>query len=230
MKTDTEHKQNFKEVWHHYFRKEDIFLIPNLLCYFRIALIAVFLVFYFHPITILGNQYANIYLAVGVIAIAAYTDFIDGFVARTYDRKSPLGSVVDPRADKLLQAAIACALVAKLYKFAAVDTRLAVFLIKEFTLMGQDIHRARKKQSFGKAQWYGKVSTFVFYLRLGVLLFAGPMLANSSLYQQHQVIDSLATVAILFLALALIGYIHLEYKILKKSKISSKGENNDQNL
>ena len=64
MKTDTEHKQNFKEVWHHYFRKEDIFLIPNLLCYFRIALIAVFLVFYFHPITILGNQYANIYLAI----------------------------------------------------------------------------------------------------------------------------------------------------------------------
>ena len=165
-----------------------------------------------------------------MIAIAAYTDFIDGFVARTYDRKSPLGSVVDPRADKLLQAAIACALVAKLYKFAAVDTRLAVFLLKEFTLRGQDIHRARKKQSFGKAQWYGKVSTFVFYLRLGVLLFAGPMLANSSFYQQHQVIDSLATVAILFLTLALIGYIHLEYKILKKSKISSKGENNDQNL
>lgn len=56
MIKDTEHKQNFKEVWHHYFRKEDIFLIPNLLCYFRIALIAVFLVFYFHPITILGNQ------------------------------------------------------------------------------------------------------------------------------------------------------------------------------
>lgn len=231
MKKNPQSKQNFKEVWNHFFRKEDIFLFPNILCYFRVLLIGVFLFFYFFPITIAGNRYANIYLAAGVIAVAAYTDFIDGFIARTYGRKSPLGSVLDPRADKLLQAAIACALVAKLYRFPSVDIRLSVFLLKEFTLMGQDIHRALKKKTFGKARWYGKVSTFVFYLRLGSLLFAGPRLEHSSLYQQHQVIDSLATVAIFFLTLALIGYIALEYKILKNKVPSGEGEKkNDSNL
>jgi len=227
MKTREQSKQNFKDVWFDYFRKEDVFLVPNILCYFRIALSGVFLTFYFHPITIAGNALANIYLSAGVIALAAYTDFIDGFIARTYNRKSKLGSLLDPRADKLLQAAIAIALVIKLYSFVAVDLRLGVFILKELTLRGQDIHRALKKKSFGKARWYGKVSTFVFYLRLGALLFAGPRLQKSSLYQRHLVFDSLSSVAIMFLTLALVGYIQLEYKRLKKPVHEDKGEKND---
>lgn len=227
MKHNSQRKQNFIEVWHQYFRKEDALLIPNILCYFRIALIAVFLAFYFYPITIAGNRYANIYLSAGILAIASYTDFIDGFIARTYDRKSPLGSILDPRADKLLQAAIACSLVAKLYTFPAVDLMLGVFLLKEFILRGQDVHRAQKKRSFGKARWYGKVSTFIFYLRLAVLLFSGPRLEDCSHYQRHLVIDSLATVAIVFLLIALVGYIGLEYKRIKEAKASKKGETHD---
>jgi len=42
------------------------------------------------------------HLALGVFAVAAISDGLDGFVARAYNQKSRLGAVLDPLADKLL--------------------------------------------------------------------------------------------------------------------------------
>lgn len=42
------------------------------------------------------------YLAIGVFAVAAISDALDGFVARAYNQKTRLGAVLDPLADKLL--------------------------------------------------------------------------------------------------------------------------------
>ena len=40
--------------------------------------------------------------AVGVFVIAALSDALDGWVARRFDQRSPLGAFLDPLADKLL--------------------------------------------------------------------------------------------------------------------------------
>ena len=41
-------------------------------------------------------------LALGIFAVAALTDFLDGWVARRFDQETPLGAFLDPLADKLL--------------------------------------------------------------------------------------------------------------------------------
>jgi len=73
--------------------------IPNLLTLLRIFLIPVFVVLFYLP-----WQYANEASAL-VFAIAAITDWFDGFLARRWGQVSPLGAFLDPVADKLMVAA-----------------------------------------------------------------------------------------------------------------------------
>lgn len=67
--------------------------LPNLLCVLRILLV------YPVGIGILQGRYR---LVLVVIALAAFTDALDGFLAKRYDWTSELGKVLDPFADKLL--------------------------------------------------------------------------------------------------------------------------------
>lgn len=70
--------------------------IPNLLTLFRVALIPVLVVVYFLPIP------AREMTLTGIFIIAAVTDWLDGFLARYMNAISPLGTFLDPVADKLV--------------------------------------------------------------------------------------------------------------------------------
>ncbi len=72
--------------------------LPNLLTLFRIAVIPG-LVFLFYMDSRTGT-----WLACGLFAVAAITDFLDGYVARAMRQQSALGRFLDPVADKLLVA------------------------------------------------------------------------------------------------------------------------------
>lgn len=72
--------------------------LPNILTFSRIAMIPLFLVVFFMPF-----QWAYTASAV-VFAIAAATDWLDGFLARRWDQSTPLGAFLDPVADKLMVA------------------------------------------------------------------------------------------------------------------------------
>jgi cardiolipin synthase len=69
--------------------------IPNALTLFRLGLIAPFLVF------LSQHQYLNAFY---IFILAGFTDGLDGWVARYFNWQSPLGSFIDPLADKLLVA------------------------------------------------------------------------------------------------------------------------------
>ncbi len=70
--------------------------IPNLLTLFRVALIPVLVVMYFLPL-----PYREPTIA-GIFALAALTDWLDGFLARRMNAASALGAFLDPVADKLI--------------------------------------------------------------------------------------------------------------------------------
>lgn len=70
--------------------------LPNKLSTLRIALIPV-MVALMYP----NTQVCNI-LALVVFAIAALTDFLDGYIARKHHLVTDFGKFVDPVADKLL--------------------------------------------------------------------------------------------------------------------------------
>jgi cardiolipin synthase len=70
-----------------------IFTVPNQLTLLRLGFLPLFI------ILILDRHYA---WALAILALAAVTDAMDGFIARSLNQKSALGAYLDPIADKLM--------------------------------------------------------------------------------------------------------------------------------
>jgi cardiolipin synthase len=70
-----------------------IVTVPNLLTVFRMVLIPVFVSLLF---------YQRFVLALTVFVLAGVTDGLDGLLARRFNQKSQLGTILDPIADKLM--------------------------------------------------------------------------------------------------------------------------------
>ena len=70
-----------------------IVTVPNLLTVFRMVLIPVFVSLLF---------YQRFVLALAIFILAGITDGLDGLLARRFDQKSQLGTILDPIADKLM--------------------------------------------------------------------------------------------------------------------------------
>ena len=73
--------------------------LPNKLSTLRICMVPLFIVAYFLPFS------WGAFVAVGIFVLAAFTDFLDGYIARKYNLVSDLGKLLDPIADKILVCA-----------------------------------------------------------------------------------------------------------------------------
>ncbi len=80
--------------------------IPNLLTFSRIVMIPVFVGMFYLPAP------WNHQVAALVFMVAAFTDWLDGYLARRMHLTSPLGAFLDPVADKLMVATALVLLVA----------------------------------------------------------------------------------------------------------------------
>jgi len=75
-------------------------------------------------------------VAVVLFAVAAGTDWVDGYIARRFNQISPLGRMLDPIADKLLVGLVLAAL-AWDGSFSALDlVPVMVILFREFFISG----------------------------------------------------------------------------------------------
>ncbi|MEE9358446.1 CDP-diacylglycerol--glycerol-3-phosphate 3-phosphatidyltransferase [Candidatus Vondammii sp. HM_W22] len=70
--------------------------IPNILTLLRIALIPVYVGIFYLPWELAGQACALVF------ALAAITDWLDGYLARKLQQVSSLGAFLDPVADKLM--------------------------------------------------------------------------------------------------------------------------------
>ena len=70
-----------------------IVTVPNILTVFRMVLIPVFVSLLF---------YQRFLLALAIFVLAGLTDGLDGLLARRFDQRSQLGTILDPIADKLM--------------------------------------------------------------------------------------------------------------------------------
>lgn len=73
--------------------------LPNILTYGRVAAVPVVAFLMFWP-----QEHWLRWTALGVFAVAAITDFFDGYLARIWSQQSAMGRMLDPIADKLLVA------------------------------------------------------------------------------------------------------------------------------
>lgn len=102
-----------------------MFNIPNSLTFLRIALIPFFVGCFYLPFA-WSNE-----VAAFLFALAAVTDWLDGYLARRWNQTSALGAFLDPVADKLMVAAALVLLVQ--------DNPTAAMAIPAIVIVGREI-------------------------------------------------------------------------------------------
>lgn len=149
--------------------------LPNKLTMLRVILVPVFMVF--AALSRYGTQdfNAGLMLAAGIVfAVASFTDFLDGYLARKNNLVTDFGKFMDPLADKCLTTAafiymVACGICSPVV--------LAVILFREFAVAGVRMLAAETGTVIAANMW-GKVKTvlqmltIIFYYFVGAL--AGP--------------------------------------------------------
>lgn len=157
--------------------------LPNKLTLLRIIMIPVFAaVFYVEAIPY------NFAISAAVFMIAAFTDFLDGYIARKYNLVTDLGKFLDPIADKVL---VSTALIIMLFPYSATilpwyaGIFVAVILARELIVSGFRMVAASKNMVLA-ADMTGKIKTFTQDVAILVLLFGATF--NAGLYTPTNII------------------------------------------
>lgn len=136
--------------------------LPNLISLFRLFLVPVFAWLF-----LAGEATA----ALVVFATAAVSDAVDGFLARALDQRTPLGSILDPLADKLLGLA---ALVLLTTSGALPLWLLVISLLRDVVVLGFGITVRRKSYRFVvEPTRISKYATFSVMVAVVLALAAG---------------------------------------------------------
>ncbi len=151
--------------------------IPNILTVTRILLVPVFVVLFF-----VGGLWRS-YGATGVFAMAALTDWADGYLARRYQGVSPFGTFLDPVADKLMVSTalvLICAskemssvILAGVLTSIIVGREITVSALREW--MAEIGERVKVSVS-----WLGKVKATLQMLAILFLVYQGQLIGFSS--------------------------------------------------
>ena len=143
--------------------------LPTKLTVLRIILIPVFVAVYY--ITAIPYNYL---ISTIIFALAAFTDFLDGYIARKYNLVTDLGKFLDPIADKVLVAAALIVMlvvpnggVEILPAYCAIF--VALILARELIISGFRMVAAAKGKVLA-ADKAGKIKTFVQDIAICVLL------------------------------------------------------------
>jgi CDP-diacylglycerol--glycerol-3-phosphate 3-phosphatidyltransferase/cardiolipin synthase len=147
--------------------------IPTLLTWLRILLIPIFVGAFYWPenLRTLGampSHHVNIFTA-SVFAVAAITDWLDGYLARKWNQTSSFGAFLDPVADKLMVAAALIVLI----EFGRVGAIVSLIIIgREIAIsaLREWMAGVGERSSVGVAM-IGKIKTTVQMLAILLLLY-----------------------------------------------------------
>ena len=130
--------------------------VPNSLTMLRIVLIPVFVGIFYMPADTIPPHWVN-FSATLVFALAAITDWLDGYLARVLNQTSAFGAFLDPVADKLMVAAALIVLV----EFGRVGALIALIIIgREIAISALREWMAGVGEGNSVAvAWLGKIKT-----------------------------------------------------------------------
>ncbi|MGO4707251.1 CDP-diacylglycerol--glycerol-3-phosphate 3-phosphatidyltransferase [Microvirga sp. 2MCAF38] len=148
-------------------RRSKAFNLPNMLTYGRLVAVPLVVALMFWP-----EDHWSRWAALGVFAVAAITDYFDGYFARAYAQQSALGRMLDPIADKLLVAASLLMLVADKTIHGWALWAAIVILCREILVSGLREFLAELRVSVPVSR-VAKWKTTLQLLALGFLI-AGP--------------------------------------------------------
>ncbi|MEL4106637.1 CDP-diacylglycerol--glycerol-3-phosphate 3-phosphatidyltransferase [Oscillospiraceae bacterium WX1] len=174
--------------------------VPNILSIIRIFLVPAFVMIYFYE-----SGAIKVYAA-AVYAVASFTDFLDGYVARKYHLITNLGKILDPVGDKLMTlAALICITISGVIPVWAV----VIVLIKELMmLIGGFIIRQKRGGEIPPSNIIGKTSTVVFFVICVTLMLVKDIPEPAA--------TAMISAAILLMLAALFSYTITFIHIMKK--------------
>ncbi|MBU3195379.1 CDP-diacylglycerol--glycerol-3-phosphate 3-phosphatidyltransferase [Clostridium algidicarnis] len=191
--------------------------LANKLTIVRIFLVPIFLIF----ITVQDIPYGTI-IATVIFIIAALTDKLDGYIARSRNQITKFGKFMDPLADKLLVTAALISLV----EYQIVPAWAAIVIIaREFAVTGLRTIAASDGNVIAASYW-GKLKTVIQIIAIILLLLKVNIAAQPELtdkvYNSNLLKGFFNWAPEIFLYLAVIITIisGLDYFIKNKSAIS----------
>ena len=148
------------------------FGLPNVITIARIFLIPLFVLTYL-------SQWQHSYLATAVLfGLAAFTDWLDGYLARRLDQTTPFGAFLDPVADKLI---VVTALVLLIGHHANLWLTIPGLIIvgREIVISALREWMAEMNRSVAVAvSMLGKIKTTLQMIAIAVLLANPPSLES----------------------------------------------------
>jgi len=153
--------------------------LPLLLTYARIAMIPLVVGVFYVPETWLSGHGKNMVGAL-VFAVAALTDWFDGWLARRNGQETRLGAFLDPVADKLMVSAALLVLL----EHGRVGTFVALIIIgREIAVSALREWMAQIGASASVAvNWLGKIKTAAQMLAICFLLYFDPLFGVLPVY------------------------------------------------
>lgn len=142
--------------------------IPNILTLARIAFIPLLVIVFYLPFV------WSMPLAAALFAIAAITDWLDGYLARRWDQSTPFGAFLDPVADKLM-VAVALALLIERYEVWWLTLPALVIIGREIVISALREWMAEMgKRGKVAVSWIGKLKTTLQMVSIFLLLGFSP--------------------------------------------------------
>jgi CDP-diacylglycerol--glycerol-3-phosphate 3-phosphatidyltransferase len=178
--------------------------LPTAITLFRIALLPLFVLVFYLPFS-----WANV-VATIIFAVASFSDWVDGYLARSMQLESSFGAFLDPVADKLMVVVVIVLLVeANPSIFVALPS--IVIVAREISISALREWMAQLGASTTvKVSFIGKTKTVAQMLALGFMIFSEP-LAGIPIFQIGLAIYYLA--AILTLA-SMIIYLRAAWPVI----------------
>ena len=147
------------------------FNAPNILTLIRIGLIPIFVVLYYVPMFGWNNVVVTV-----IFALAGFTDWLDGYLARKLNQQSKFGAFLDPVADKLMVGTALVLLVGSnpgawmaIPAAIIVGREIAISALREWMANIGD-------QTKVAVSMIGKIKTTAQMLAIGMLLYREPIL------------------------------------------------------
>ena len=190
--------------------------LPNKLTLLRFALVPVFMVFMYTP-----SAYSYL-IALIVFAVASFTDFLDGSIARKYNMVTDFGKFMDPLADKLLTTV---ALIYLCLNGMCHEVVICIVLAREFAVSGIRLIAAANPKG-GKviaAGMMGKMKT-VFQMvasMLGLLAMALVplgLIADSTYMLMANITNILMWIMAVLTVVSGMQYIVPNFDLIKNAK------------
>ena len=189
-----------------------IFTVPNILTVFRMVLIPVFVSLLF---------YQRFVLALGVFVLAGLTDGLDGLLARRFNQKSQLGTILDPIADKLMLVTAFIVLSMRTVYPQPVPSHLPVPFWVTVAVISRDVFIIVGAAAINivtgfrgfRPSLLGKINTTVQIVAIGIIMFAASVPYGTGYY-----LPTLYALVFLFAVLSGAHYVFFVSRLLNEDR------------